>query len=85
MQKFYFIQYDYEKQKFCNMPLWLQEAIKEKRVVCYYPEKIVEDIWDLTWSYADVPTLIVIETGKEFRMGGTPITYKDVYGDNNVS
>lgn len=32
-----------------------------------------------------MPTFVVIETGKEFRMGGTPITYKDVYGDNSVS
>lgn len=85
MQKPYHIQYNHEEQKFCNFPLWLQEAIEEKRVACYHPEKVVEDIWDLTWSYTGVPTLIVIETGKEFRMGGAPITYKDVYGDNNVN
>ena len=85
MQKFYSIQYDYKEQKFYNLPSWLEQAIEEKRVACYCPEKIIEDIWDLTWSYAGVPTLIVIKTGKEFRMGGAPITYKDVYGDNNVN
>ena len=65
---------------FCNVPLWLQQAIDEGKVKCNHPET-VQDIWDLSWSYEGVPTLTVVETGQEFRMGGSFITYKDVYGE----
>jgi len=83
MQEPYHINY-VTNYGFCHVPSWLQEAIDKGFVKCNHPET-VQDIWDLSWSYEGVPTLIVIETGKEFRMGGIPITYKDVYGDNNVN
>lgn len=65
---------------FVDIPHWLQKASNNGEVICNHP-KIVQDIWDLSYDYEDVPTLTVVKTGKEFRMGGAPITYKDVYGD----
>lgn len=65
---------------FVDIPQWLQEANNNGEIICNHPE-IVQDIWDLSYDYEGVPTLTVVKTGKEFRMGGAPITYKDVYGD----
>lgn len=67
---------------FVDVPAWLQLAVDNKLININHPNEI-QDIWDLSWSYEGVPTLTVIKTGKEFRMGGPPITYEDVYGDIN--
>lgn len=65
---------------FTHVPNWLRIAVEDGKVICNHP-KIIQDIWDLSYDYDGVPTLTVVKTGKEFRMGGAPITYKDVYGD----
>ena len=83
MEEPYYIYY-IANYGFCHVPLWLQKAVDSGLVKCNHPEK-VQDIWDLSWSYEGVPALTVVKTNKEFRMGGAPITYKDVYGDNSVN
>lgn len=75
----YYIEY-YARLGFTGCPDWLFQAVEDGLVICNHPEE-VQDIWDLSWDYEGVPSLTVKTTGKTFRMGGAPITYKDVYGE----
>lgn len=82
MNQMYYIRYS-ANLGFLDVPDWLRRAVDKKLVWCNHPH-IIQDIWDLSCSYSEIPSLIVLKTKKEFKVGGAPIKYTDIYGERNA-